>query len=56
MSELEIMVTEKSRGFVDVFYPITVLIKVFVPTDYNTSYGLQLALAEKRGICGIQRD
>lgn len=39
MSELKIVMTEKRRGFVDVFYPITVLTKVFVPTEYNTSYG-----------------
>lgn len=34
------MRTDKSRGFVDVFYPITVHIKVFVPNEYSTSYGI----------------
>lgn len=41
MSALETMKMDKSRGFVDVFYPITtIFIKVCVPTEYNTSCGL----------------
>lgn len=36
MSELETMKTDKSRGFVDAFSPITVLIKVLF--QLNTAH------------------